>query len=116
VARDEALIGRAEVVEALRQLLRRDRAATLLGPVLARSEFSDEQAADALTRGWAAATEPAERLALVETLLARKTLSDVEEPTDAVRALLRAAVHDPSAAVRERVLTALRDSERLRRG
>lgn len=116
LAREPGPIDDPALVRALKALLRRDAAARLLRPFLARPEFTDEEALEALRRGLERTEDPAGRLALVETLLARPGLIDVDEPSDAARGLLRAAVHDPSAAVRERTLSAIRDLDRLRAG
>lgn len=116
LAREPDFLAVPAIHAGLRSLLTRASAARLLQPILNRPEFTDAEVLDVLTRGWDRARDPAERLALIEALMARRSLIDVEEPSEGVNDLLRAAVHDPSAQVRERTLTALPTLERLRAG
>lgn len=113
LTREPDLIAVPEILASLRALLPRESAASILQPLLIRPEFTDAEVLDVLSRGWERVREPSERLELVETLLARRSLIDVEEPSEAVKELLRTAIHDPSAMVRERTLSALRGLERL---
>ncbi len=113
LVRQPDLLAEPEVLAALKARLPGESAARILRPVLDRPEFTDAEVLDILTRGWERVREPTERLALIEVLLARRSLIDVEEPSEAVKDLLRAAVHDPSALVRERTLSALQRLERL---
>jgi HEAT repeat protein len=110
------LLAESDVLDALRSHLDRDEAALVLGPALARPGFSDAEVASAIRRAWDEAREPAERLGLLDVLRARRSLVDVEEPSDDVREVLRAAVLDPSASVRERTLAMLAEMPRLRAG
>jgi HEAT repeat protein len=116
VARVPDLATQPDVREALRSLLDREDAAMLLASALSSPVFSDAEALDVLSRGWGRAKEPADRLALLEALLARRSLIDVEDPRAEVRELLRAAIHDPSASVREKTLEAVGGLVRFRAG
>ncbi|MBX6312953.1 MAG: HEAT repeat domain-containing protein, partial [Isosphaeraceae bacterium] len=116
LSRNPRLLEHPELVGILRSLLSRDDAALLLRPVLGSPVFSDGEAIEALHRGWDRAPDPKERLALLEVLFARRGALDVEEPAEPVQDLLKAAVNDPSAVVRERALSVVSGLGRLWRG
>ena len=116
LARNAALRDRPEIRDALRALRTRDDAAALLLPVLGSDLFSDDEADAALAKGWIRAADANERLALLAVLLARRRIIDVEEPSEPVQELLKAAVTDRSAAVRERALRGVGSLDRLGRG
>ena len=56
-----------------------------------------------ILHGWPRLTQP-ERLQAIEALFGRPALVDVAEPREQVMEVLRRAVTDPSAAVRDRTL------------
>jgi HEAT repeat protein len=104
------------LLDALHARLGEVDAALRLGPLLARPEFRDDEVAAAVRRGWDHADRPADRVGLLELLAARPSLVDLAEPSEPVREVLRAAVHDPSAQVRERLLAIVAAMPRLRGG
>lgn len=107
LARNPALIVQPLIRDDLRAMLAREDAAILLQPVLAASIFNDAEVVSALRRGWERADESRDRLAMLEVLFGRASILNVAEPPGAALELLRDAVHDDSAAVRERALRAV---------
>jgi hypothetical protein len=107
IGRNGRLSERPEIQGAIRSLLPREDAAALLLPVLGRPEFTDEERLSVLDRGWnrLSATQ---RMSALDLLFARPALLDRAEPPDKALELLRRAVTDPSASVRERTLTGIR--------
>ena len=59
-------------------------------------------------------SDPADRLGLLEAVLVRPGLMNVEEPSNDIVEQLRLAVTDPSPAIRERTLGAIGNLDRLR--
>ncbi len=104
IGRQPSLVDRVEVRDALKEMLGRDDAATLLQPVLRLPVFTDTEVLEVLTRGWERSREVNERLALLDVLFARRSLINVKEPPEPALDILRDAVHDRSAAVREKTL------------
>jgi cellulose synthase operon protein C len=104
IGRNPAVAERPEIAAALKAVLHRDDGAVVLQPVLSLSLFSDAERVRALTRAWPNTTDPADRLALLELLFSRRELLNVESPPEAALELLRSAITDPSALVRERTL------------
>jgi cellulose synthase operon protein C len=116
LARNPALLERPEIRDSLRALRDRDDAATLLRPVLGSAVVSDDEAVATIAKGWDGVADPKERLALLDVLFARRGVIDVEEPAEAVQDVLKSAVTDRSAAVRERALTGVGSLAQLGRG
>jgi HEAT repeat protein len=103
IARNERLGRRPEIQGAIRELLKRDEAAASLLPILKWSIIHDAEALAIILHGWPNLTQP-ERLVAIEALFLRPALVDVAEPREQVMEILRRAVTDPSAAVRDRTL------------
>ena len=81
----------------------RDDAAPSLIPLLRWPMFHDAEVLAIVLHSWPRLTQP-ERLKAVEALFGRRALVDVAEPREQVMEVLRRAVTDPSAAVRDRTL------------
>lgn len=76
--------------------------------------IDDETATRILTENWVEVRDEGERVALIDRLFTRRAMLETESPSrDAVQ-LLRAISVDPSAAVREKLLDRLEQSETLR--
>ena len=103
IGRNERLGKRPEILAAIRGLVQRDEAAASLLPVLKWPVIHDAEALTIILHGWPKLTQP-ERLQAIEALFARPALLDVAEPREQVMEVLRRAVTDPSAAVRDRTL------------
>ena len=103
IGRNAALAKRPEIAAAIRGLVRRDDAAPSLIPLLRSSTFHDAEVLAIVLHGWPRLTQP-ERLQAVEALFGRHALVDVAEPREQVMEVLRRAITDPSAAVRDRTL------------
>jgi cellulose synthase operon protein C len=115
IARNPALRSRPEIVAEIRKLLESDQAASIL-PLLGHPSISDADLLASLIKTWPGASDPADRLAILEILFARPTLIDVEEPPRAVVELLKFAIQDRSETVRERILETIGSLERLGSG
>ena len=83
--------------------MKRDEAAPSLLPVLRWPVIHDAEVLAVVLHGWPRLTQP-ERLQAIEAFLRRPALVDVAEPREQVMEVLRRAVTDPSAAVRDRTL------------
>ncbi len=94
VARNPALLARPEILADLRAQLGRVDAATTLLPALRHPAFSDAEVLAAVHRAWPSATDPADRVAMLDVLFARPGSLDVEEPPAEAVELLRGAVID----------------------
>ncbi len=103
IGRNEELAKRPEILAAIRKLVMRDDAARSLIPLLRWPMFHDAEVLAIVLHSWPRLTQP-ERLKAVEALFARRALVDVAEPREQVMEVLRRAVTDPSAAVRDRTL------------
>jgi HEAT repeat protein len=103
IGRNARLGRRPEILAVLHTLLKRDEAAPSLLPILRWPTIHDAEVLAIILHGWPRLTQP-ERLQAIEILLARPALVDVAEPREQVMEVLRRAVTDPSAAVRDRAL------------
>jgi len=103
IGHNERLGKQPEILAAIRGLVKRDLAAPSLLPVLRWPLIHDAEVLTIVLHGWPKMT-PKERLIAIESLLLRPGLVDVAEPREQVMEVLRRAVTDPSAAVRDRTL------------
>ena len=103
IGRNPSLMARPAILSAVRSLLGRDRAGSL-GPLLGHPAFTDADVLAAIARAWPGTRDVTDRLGLLDALLARRDLLDVEEPSGEVAGLLRSAIVDPSPMVREKAL------------
>jgi cellulose synthase operon protein C len=103
IGRDDRLARRPEILAAIRKLVTRDEVAPSLIPLLRWPTFHDAEVLAIVLHGWPRLTQP-ERLQAIEALFGRHALVDVAEPREQVMEVLRRAVTDPSAAVRDRTL------------
>ena len=103
IGRNPRLGSRPEILSSIRGLLNRDEAAPSLLPVLRWPAIHDAEVLAIILHGWPRLTQP-ERLRAIEALFGRPVLVDVNEPREQVMEVLRRAVTDPSAAVRDRAL------------
>ena len=114
IARNPALRSRPEILAEFRSILAETDGATAILPALGLPAFADPEILLAICRAWPGATSPADRLGLLEALIARSSLLDSDEPRAEAVELLKLAVSDPSATVRERALGAIGSFPRLR--
>jgi cellulose synthase operon protein C len=103
IGRNPRLGSRPEILASIRGLLKRDEAAPSLLPVLRWPAIHDAEVLAIVLHGWPRLTQP-ERLQAIEALFGRPALVDVTEPREQVMEVLRRAVTDPSAVVRDRAL------------
>ncbi len=115
LSRNPALLARPEVLAGVRVRLGRDEAGSLV-PVLGHPAFADAEVLAAVRRGWPKAADPSSRLALLDALIGRPGLVDRDDPAGEAVEVLRLAMSDPSAAVRERTLGAIGGMTRFRSG
>ncbi len=116
IARNAALRARPEIVADFRSILARENGALTLLPVLGLPAFTDLEVLTAIHRSWPRADRPEDRLGLFEALVARPNLLEGDKsPSEAVE-VLKSAVSDPSARVRERALEAIGSIRTLREG
>lgn len=106
VGRNPRLGDRPEIKTAIRRLISRDNAAALLLPVLGQPEFTDAERLDVVHRGWNRLNAP-DRIRALDLFFGRPDLLDRAEPPERMVELLRRAVTDPSATVRERVFAGI---------
>jgi hypothetical protein len=79
---------------------------TLL-PVLNREVFHDDEAIEAIERGWSASSDSKDRVQMLEVLTSRKSLVDQRRPSEKVVQILRRGATDSSVVVRERTFNLL---------
>ncbi len=103
IGRNRQIGSQPMILATIRKLLKQDDAAASLLPVLRWSDIHDAEVLAIILHGWPRLAPP-ERLQAIEILLARPALIDVAEPREQVMEVLRRAVTDPSAAVRDRTL------------
>ncbi len=116
LAREPSTLANPEILAELRAKLDDPTAVAGLAPPLRTSAFTDAEVVRVVPPAWSRSTDPADRLALLETLLARPSLLDQGELPPPVVALLKAASRDPSSPVRERMLEAVGSSPRFGSG
>jgi HEAT repeat protein len=116
LGRHPTLLQRPEIRDAVRSLLDQPNAALRMRPVLSSSIISDQETLNLLTSAYPSATDPGERLALLEVLFSRRGLLDLPEPIDSVTRLLKSGATDRSARVRERTLTVVSGLEEFWKG
>ncbi len=114
IARDKELLARPEILSEIRRAIADRRASEVL-PLLKHPSLAEVEVLTALLVAWST-SGPVDRLGLLDTLLARPGLIDVEEPAKDVLDLLQLAVHDPSNLVKERALEAIGGQGRLASG
>ncbi len=103
IGRNKRLAARPEIQGAIRRLVVHNVGLPALLPVLRTPVVHDTEVVSLLLRDWPQLS-PAQRLEAIEVLLGRPALVDVAEPREPVMQVLRRAVTDPSAAVRDRTL------------
>src|SRR5262249_59180994 len=103
IGRNERLAGQPELMAAIRRLMNRADAAPSLLPVLRWPVVRDAEVLSIVLHAWARLSPP-QRLQALEALLGRPALVDLASPREQVMQVLRAAVTDPSAEVRDRAL------------
>ncbi|MGO9469429.1 MAG: discoidin domain-containing protein [Isosphaeraceae bacterium] len=103
IGRNKRLAARPEIQSAIRHLVVHNVGLPALLPVLKTPAVHDTEVVSLLLRDWPKLS-PAERLEAIEVLLSRPALVDVAEPREPVMQVLRRAVTDASAAVRDRTL------------
>jgi HEAT repeat protein len=103
IARNRALMATPEILSQLRSILLEADPRPLL-PVLGQPDFSDAEVLAAIARSWPESSEVVDRLGLLDVLLSRPGLIDAGEPQPQASELLRLAVVDRSASVREKAL------------
>jgi hypothetical protein len=106
IGRNERLAARPELWATIRRLMARDDAVPSLLPMLRLPAVHDAEVLPVLERGWPKFTA-VERLQAIDVLFGRPALLDRADPPEAAMNLLRRAVVDPSAALRERTLRAV---------
>jgi cellulose synthase operon protein C len=110
IARNRALLAKPEILERLRAMLNDADPRSLL-PVLGNPTFSDADVLSAVNRAWPFSSDAADRLELLDVLISRPGLIDVDEPRSGASEVLRLAVVDRTERVREKALGAI---ERMR--
>jgi hypothetical protein len=110
--RNPRLAARREILEAIRGLLARNEAAADLLPVLSLPEFSEAEVLGAIDRAWDRLTR-SQRMTALGILFGRVAGLDGSDPPEKGLEILRRAVTDRSASVRERTLTGLADLPRF---
>jgi len=103
IGRNKRLAALPEIQAAIRRLVVHNVGLPALLPVLRTSVVHDTEVVSLLLRDWPKLS-PAQRLEAIEVLLGRPALVDVAEPREPVMQVLRRAVTDASAAVRDRTL------------
>jgi hypothetical protein len=78
--------------------------------------ISESDLLSALLKTWPSVADPADRLAILEILCARRSSIDVEDPPARVAEILQFAIHDRSSLVKERVFEAIEGFPGLRAG
>src|SRR5207244_2804634 len=103
IGRNGRLAGRPELMAAIHRLMNRDDDAPSLLPVLRWPAVRDAEVLSIVLHAWPRLAQP-DRLQAIGALLARPALADVADPREQVMQVLRRAVTDPSAEVRDRTL------------
>ncbi len=103
IGRNKRLAARPEIQTAIRGLVIHDVGLPALLPVLKTPVVRDTEVVSLLLHDWPK-LNPAQRLEAIEAVFNRPALVDVAEPREPVMQVLRCAVTDPSAAVRDRTL------------
>ena len=112
IARNRGLMANPEIIADLRSILGTGDPRSLL-PVFGHPAFTDAEVVAAIARAWPDSSESADRLGLLIALLSRPGLVDSENPPAPAVEVLRTAIVDRSAGVREAALGAV---GRLREG
>ncbi len=112
LGRSPGLLAVPAIVADLRAKVADDAAVVGLAPVLRDPAFAAAEVNEAAARAWPLATEPADRLAWLDALLARPAAGAGADPA-AVVDLFRRAGRDPAGSVRERALEAVGASPRF---
>ena len=110
LSREPALMAVPKILADLRSRVVDDSAVVSLIPALRNPAFADAEVIQAVARAWPRSLEPADRLGILDILLARPSLVDRAE----LGALLKAASRDPASSVRERALEAVGSIPRSR--
>ena len=116
ISRNPGLLSKPEILADFRSILANADGASAILPVLGLPAFTDLEILAAIRRSWPKSTSPADRLGLLDALIARPSLLDSAEPSAEAEELLRLAVVDPSVRIRERALEAIGSLRRLREG
>jgi cellulose synthase operon protein C len=103
IGRNERLVRRPEIWTAIRQVVASREPLVSLLPVLRSEVIRDAQVVSLILHDWSKLAPP-QRLEAMEALFNRRSIVDVAEPREQVMQILRRAVLDPSAAVRDRTL------------
>jgi hypothetical protein len=103
IGRNKRLAARPEIESAIQRLVTRGVGLAALLPVLKTPAVRDTEVVSLLLHDWSS-LEAAERLQAIQVLFSRPTLVDVAEPREPVMQVLRRAVTDPSAEIRNRTL------------
>ncbi len=109
IGRNERLARWPELMGAIHDLMNQQDSAPSLIPLLRWPSVRDAEVLAIVLKAWARVGS-SQRLAAIESVLARPTLVGVSEPNDEVMQVLRRGVTDPSAEVRERTLLAVREN------
>jgi HEAT repeat protein len=103
IGRNKNLAVRPEIQSAIRDLVVHDVGLPTLLPVLKSPVVRDIEVVSLLLHDWSK-LDPAQRLEAIEAVFSRPALVDVGEPREPVMQVLRRAISDPSATVRDRTL------------
>jgi HEAT repeat protein len=103
IGRNKRLAARPEIEGAIRRLVMQNAGLPALLPILKLPVVHDTEVVSLLLHDWPRLS-PSQRLEALEVLLSRPALVDVAEPREPVMQVLRRAVTDSSAAVRDRTL------------
>jgi hypothetical protein len=103
IGRNKRLAARPELSGAIRRLVIHDVGLPALLPVLKTPVVHDTEVVSLLLHDWPKLS-PAQRLEAIEVLFSRPALVDLAQPREPVMQVLRRAMTDPSAAVRDRTL------------
>jgi HEAT repeat protein len=103
IGRSKRLAERPEIASAIRRLVIHDVGLPALLPVLKTPVVHDTEVVSLLLHDWPRLSA-AQRLEAIEVVFGRPALVDVGEPREPVMQVLRRAVTDPSALVRDRTL------------
>ena len=107
LGRNPTLASDPQILADLKGLLARADAAIVLRPVLALPVFSHTEWLVAITRAWPLTANPDDKIALLELLLRGRGIMNTPRPPDEAVALVRTAIADHSATVREHTLKSI---------